>query len=276
MLNTNAVVASKENTGAYVSGASGASVQVTANAQNWGTGLNKDAAVHVTSVSKAPRAQLTVGESRFVLSTTIAATKPSLVLQHNEDQMFGLSDDHFNVSKSLTVLKDMKVMKSVSVEAGATLHKNMQRLCEEGMGQPSLFGKATRFTNNNHCYFVSVVRLNFTAAADVCEAQGGYLATITNDDENNKARALFRPDQSGFIGLSDVGATAFRWTNGEMAVSSAGKLYDRIPVSHNLGYFGRHHVDNTHQQHCAALGNEGSWQLADCNTASLFMCERNG
>merc|ERR1712100_605545 len=117
-----------------------------------------------------------------------------------------MDQGEFNVSGTLKVTRDVEIVKAATVSRKILLGGAVQRTCNRGVDNPASFDHASRLEGTNHCYFLSKLRMGFAAVTAVCEAQNAYVVTITNDNENNHARALLLPDQSAFIGLSDVGA----------------------------------------------------------------------
>jgi hypothetical protein len=153
--------------------------------------------------------------------------------------------------------------------------------CENQMGNGDAYGNAVAW--NNHCYYMSAQTMNVTTAMSFCESSGGFLATIGEDSENDIISTLLSTTQAfdksklpAFIGYTDVGSFGkFRWMSGEILLGEDGKKYEQIKQSSGTGYLGHGHTDNKHTKHCTVIGYDGTWDIADCDSMQLAMCERS-
>merc|ERR1712216_151046 len=96
----------------------------------------------------------------------------------------------------------------------------------------------------------------------------------------NAATSLLRtsPDFSlskpAFIGYTDVGTYGkFRWMTGETFLSFEGKKFEKLVPSVSSGYHGHRHRHNSHTKHCVVLAYTKIWELMNCDSKQLALCE---
>jgi hypothetical protein len=115
----------------------------------------------------------------------------------------------------------------------------------------------------NHCYKVNPATDYYTAA-QVCQAWGGHLATISNKAENDFVASVCGGNGWCWMGLNDIGAEGFwLWINGEPVVFS----YWLTGEPNNQG-------NEDCGSICATCGQVGGWNDAKCTTFLAYVCEK--
>jgi len=123
-----------------------------------------------------------------------------------------------------------------------------------------------QFNSGTHSYLVCTSDKRWTQARDFCTAQGYYLATVNNWDEQDMLLdELEDYDDSFWIGLNDRGhgnEGDFTWVNGESATFRA---------------FDDGQPDNWFGEDCVEMNwrRDGTddWNDQDCNNYDYFLCE---
>ncbi|MFX0185840.1 MAG: C-type lectin domain-containing protein [Candidatus Hodarchaeota archaeon] len=119
-------------------------------------------------------------------------------------------------------------------------------------------------TFNGHVYQVITSSKTWIEAKVDCEAQGGYLVTITNKEENDFLRNLIEPD-TGWIGLTDERTEGdWQWVTGETVTYLN---WDPGPEEPNGG---------TNENYAQMYG-EGVWNDAPGEfETNYYVCEWGG
>jgi hypothetical protein len=275
----NASVTAQSAVGVTVQAPDQAIVEVTANNVNGLSGLSSSAAVRVVSPDlRESKVQLITGDNPgTALSVqTASSDKVQLSLKQNGIEFGSMYSDSRLILKALHVQGYTTVGKDAIVANEGTVDGALSHTCAYGAQNGAVFGAASRLTSNGHCYFVSTIKTTIAAATLSCEKLGSTLVTILSEAENAHVKTLLQPDQSAFIGLSDVGFfNTFRWVTGEKSVSETGSAYDMLQSEPGSGYFGRGQADNAHKKHCATISSSGKWLLESCDAQSHFICERS-
>jgi cysteine-rich repeat protein len=117
-------------------------------------------------------------------------------------------------------------------------------------------------TNNSHCYTAHPEALSRSEASAACEAQGGYLWTVTSDDEGNDVIAKLMLGAGPFwLGLTTT-ATSRSWVTGEATTYTNFDVGE--PSDPTLGCVG------------LTVDTDGvfKWGSLPCETERGFVCER--
>lgn len=115
-------------------------------------------------------------------------------------------------------------------------------------------------TYNGHQYYCSNSPASYVAAQQICESNGGYLASITTPGENAYL-ANQLTIQSAWIGLNDVEEEGnFVWESGE-------------PLNYTNWYPGQPNNYNNAQHYCEMLNN-GQWNDQYSTYALEFIMEK--
>eukprot|EP00300_Choanocystis_sp_HF-7_P023710 c245_g1_i1.p1 GENE.c245_g1_i1~~c245_g1_i1.p1 ORF type:complete len:225 (-),score=30.91 c245_g1_i1:33-707(-) len=129
---------------------------------------------------------------------------------------------------------------------------------------------------NNHCYMAFLAEKTWFEARRACENLGGYLVTITSEDEMNfiwrKFGSLFPDTWKGpYIGFSDAFEEGdWRWVNGESGVVGQDTVY--------TNWFVGEPDDCCGGQDCASIaGGKWGYHWTDnkCHSLLPYICERN-
>jgi hypothetical protein len=235
-----------------------------------------EAAVRVKS-SSVSRLKMDADSSKFSWAVGHASGSESLKLLHHESEMLSVLKNG-NVTAFGDLASSSLTTPQLNVNAlELTANTHVQKVCSYGMWSASTFGNAVLDAENDHCYIMSNIRLNFADAMAKCGKYGAHLVTINNDAEHTLAKPLLSTHQSAFIGLSDVGAsnaTGFRWVNGEVGPSDVmGRR------SSETGSYYDTQVNNANRirgsDHCVAMTAAGAWDLVNCDIPHYFMCEHH-
>jgi len=129
---------------------------------------------------------------------------------------------------------------------------------------------------NYHCYMVFLSERTWFQAKRSCENAGGYLVTITSEDEMNfvwkKFGNLFTETWKGpWIGLSDAAnENDWRWVTGESSVVGQDMVY--------ANWYAAEPDDCCGGQDCASIsgGHWGyKWNDNKCHFLLPYICERD-
>eukprot|EP00300_Choanocystis_sp_HF-7_P036143 c5136_g1_i1.p1 GENE.c5136_g1_i1~~c5136_g1_i1.p1 ORF type:complete len:224 (+),score=28.71 c5136_g1_i1:47-718(+) len=129
---------------------------------------------------------------------------------------------------------------------------------------------------NEHCYMVFLQERTWFQARRLCESFGGYLVTITSEDEMNfiwkKFSSHFTQTWHGpWIGFSDAAHEGdWAWVTGESAVIGQESVY--------ANWYTNEPDDCCGGQDCASIagGHWGyKWNDNKCHSLLPFICERD-
>jgi len=129
---------------------------------------------------------------------------------------------------------------------------------------------------NLHCYSVFLTEKTWFQARRACENLGGYLVSITSEDEMNfiwrKFGASFTETWKGpWVGLSDAAEEGnWVWVNGESGVIGEDTIYTNWYVGEPDDCCGG--------QDCASIagGHWGyKWSDSKCHNLLPYICESN-
>jgi len=257
------------NTGVHIRGQDSATVDVVANEARYSSGASASSVVTVQSaIGELSSLQMIAGSQNF--SWWAGPQKLELL---ND----GLPKLTFDAGGNMTVAGMLAVDDNLNVKGDMTVDSldigdvTPQIECKKGMMDTAQVGDAVFSSDTKHCYFRSIVRAGFAAAAASCEQWGAHLATVSSRSENDLLKGLLITGEAAYIGLSDAGAlTSFRWINGEFGPYEG---VGTIAVEHGTYYHGGGRQDNTHTKHCVVMTHDGSWNLADCDHSEFFVCE---
>jgi hypothetical protein len=127
---------------------------------------------------------------------------------------------------------------------------------------------------NGHCYRVNDEELNFAAARDACQAQGGHLLTVTSAEENDFARNLH--DGEHWLGASDgrldneKGVGEYAWVDDEEWTYSDWRGGQPNAVETDCP---GHSGGGGCYEHCAYQAEEGDWVDRSCGHTIVSICE---
>jgi len=137
-----------------------------------------------------------------------------------------------------------------------------------------------RWANGNkHCYMLFTQEKTWFMAKRACENLGGYLATITNEDEMNfiwsqfgaKYQANSETWKGPWIGLSDaVDEGKWQWITGEIAVVGQDSVYSNWYTGEPDNCCGGEDCSHISGGH---WGNK--WNDNKCHFNLPFICEKN-
>jgi len=149
--------------------------------------------------------------------------------------------------------------------------------CTDGDAQARWVEKtSTKAAPNLHCYMAFSEAKTWFQARRVCENLGGYLLTITSEDEQNfvwkKFGSMFQETWKGpWIGLSDAFEEGdWQWVNGESGVVGQDLTYSNWYIGEPDDCCGG--------QDCASIagGHWGyKWSDQKCFYLLPFICERD-
>ena len=106
---------------------------------------------------------------------------------------------------------------------------------------------------------------NFTAAEDNCRVQGGHLASIASDNENNIVRNL--SNTQIWIGLNDrAKESTFVWTDSSPYNYEMWDQYENDMEPNNAN--GREWRAN-----CVRMMPSGKWRDTTCSDELAYVCE---
>jgi hypothetical protein len=112
------------------------------------------------------------------------------------------------------------------------------------------------------CYKVQPQALAWNAAETACVDEGGTLAVIGDDAENELVRGLAGSPDPWWLGASDVTAEGtFVWVDGSALGYTAWEAFQ---------------PDNLFDEDCLEQGGDGLWNDAACENEQASVCERAG
>ena len=119
---------------------------------------------------------------------------------------------------------------------------------------------------NGNCYVRMPTAKNFTAAEDNCRVQGGHLASIASDNENNIVRNL--SNTQIWIGLNDIDEeTTFVWTDSS---SYNYTMWDRYKFGMEPNNVGN---GIKGPANCVRMMPSGKWRDTHCSDKLAYVCE---
>jgi Lectin C-type domain len=133
---------------------------------------------------------------------------------------------------------------------------------------------AVKNEQNGHCYRVNSENLTFAAARDACQVAGGYLITISSQEENDFARDL--DSASHWLGASDglpdtmAGVGSYAWVNQEAWAYTNWREGQPNAVETDCP---GHSGGGGCFEHCAYQAAEGDWIDRSCGQTILAICE---
>jgi len=120
-----------------------------------------------------------------------------------------------------------------------------------------------KFAYNGHCYERVTSGLSYSQAQESCGAKGGYLATLTSDEEWMSivgSSFWVDPFDSTWMGLTRSSETEWQWQDGSLF--TANHWEEGAP--NNSGG----------NENCVALsGSEGKWDDFQCSLQLAYICE---
>ncbi|KAL0483011.1 C-type lectin domain family 4 member [Acrasis kona] len=114
---------------------------------------------------------------------------------------------------------------------------------------------------NGNCYFKSIQLKSHSGAESYCQSQGGHLASITSQDENNFITTLLSGVFTYWIGTTYGSNT---WTDGS-PYSYTNWDDDRKTVG-RCAYIQKKELSNL-------LSNNGQWDTSTCTLPKFFVCK---
>jgi hypothetical protein len=135
---------------------------------------------------------------------------------------------------------------------------------------------SSKSSPNQHCYMAFLAERTWFQARRACENNGGYLVTITSEDEMNfiwkKFGPLFTETWKGpWIGFSDAAKESdWQWVTGESGVVGQDSVYANWYVGEPDDCCGG--------QDCASIagGHWGyKWNDNKCHFLLPYICERD-
>ena len=128
--------------------------------------------------------------------------------------------------------------------------------------------------NTGHCYYRVDTAANWATAQANCQAEGGYLATISSADENSKIWNNIGAWWTSIGGTDSAVEGEWRWVNGEtdgqlfFQGSSYGSGSTVSGVYSNFNPSGLNNSGN-----CVQMYSGGSWDDFGC-TSTKYICEK--
>ncbi len=114
---------------------------------------------------------------------------------------------------------------------------------------------------NKHFYYISKIKEEWEVAETICELNGGHLATITSEEENNVCLLCAkRVNDSALIGFTDKEEEG-NWTTWEVTGE---------PVGYT-NWAGGQPDDALHNEHYGTIQTGGTWN--DARGAFYFILE---
>jgi len=166
---------------------------------------------------------------------------------------------------------------SLNMEVSGRIYQSCNTMSDSSARWTSMgTGGSLRSEPNNHCYMVFLSERTWFQAKRACENAGGYLVTITSEDEMNfiwqKFGSLFTETWKGpWIGLSDAAnENDWRWVTGESSVVGQEMVY--------ANWYTAEPDDCCGGQDCASIsgGHWGyKWNDNKCHFLLPYICERN-
>jgi len=165
---------------------------------------------------------------------------------------------------------------SLNLEVSGRIYQSCNSMADSSARWSAMGAGNLRSEPNNHCYMVFLSERTWFQAKRACENAGGYLATITSEDEMNfiwqKFGSLFTKTWKGpWIGLSDAAnENDWRWVTGESSVVGQEMVY--------ANWYTAEPDDCCGGQDCASIagGHWGyKWNDNKCHFLLPYICERN-
>nr|XP_006811675.1 PREDICTED: macrophage mannose receptor 1-like [Saccoglossus kowalevskii] len=116
--------------------------------------------------------------------------------------------------------------------------------------------------NEDHCYIIIKIEKNWPEAWFECTRYGGYLLTISSQEENDYIHSILKGDTGNlWIGLKKNILGVFEWIDN-----------DNMPYSN---WVAGEPNDNDGIEDCVEMYESGQWNDKDCYHRTGFMCKAN-
>lgn len=129
---------------------------------------------------------------------------------------------------------------------------------------------------NGHCYRINSEKLTFAAARDACHAAGGYLLTVSSDEENDFARDLHDGEHwlGAWDGLPDTvaGVGPYAWVTPEEWAYTDWREGQPNAFETDCPDDGNGNGSDCFE-HCAYQADEGDWIDRSCWHTIVSICE---
>ncbi|MBT5856219.1 C-type lectin domain-containing protein, partial [bacterium] len=198
--------------------------------------------------------------------------------------LVSLSNDTLGLNTAgvsrIVIGTDLVEMGGPGSHVNLELHGRYQRVCEiyyyngiigDNVHATSRWDNADTYANN-HCYVLVETNRSVHTASETCKAAGGYLVTLTNQQEIDFVDIM--DDKWTWIGLTDIINEAgsgsgsdhkFGWMNGELAPNSSDNQFSNWA----------NNEPSSGSEDCVLSDAAGLWYDWDCSSSELhyYICE---
>lgn len=143
------------------------------------------------------------------------------------------------------------------------------------------FGGAAHYNDaaSGHCYYITAATDTYSTIQSDCNGNGGYLAAITSQTENDVVFGNLSPASNSFIGAQDSAVEGvWRYNGGERSgIQFWQGNGGGTPVGGQYSNWkGGEPDDSTGAMDCAYMDSSGDWGSSDCAGPLVGICEVSG